>query len=196
MLLARRKLPFSAITACLPLATQSMKPLGGSSPWTALARRNCSRKPRASRTAFPTKPRRTRTRSWARILPAGSSSSRSGSASPAPSPICSNDGVVSAGQNQEAVTAQDAHRQVFVKVEEQPARQLEQPLPWRRPKIIRSRRVKAVQNLVPGFAGAFRDRKSTRLNSSHGYISYAVFCLKKKKQQIQTISAILSPTSV
>src|SRR2546429_1641284 len=32
--------------------------------------------------------------------------------------------------------------------------------------------------------GAFRakgpDRKSTRLNSSHGYISYAVFCLKKK----------------
>src|SRR3989449_2139872 len=28
---------------------------------------------------------------------------------------------------------------------------------------------------------AVRDRKSTRLNSSHGYISYAVFCLKKKK---------------
>src|SRR5256884_6319966 len=27
----------------------------------------------------------------------------------------------------------------------------------------------------------FGDRKSTRLNSSHGYISYAVFCLKKKK---------------
>src|SRR5687768_18111215 len=26
------------------------------------------------------------------------------------------------------------------------------------------------------------DRKSTRLNSSHGYISYAVFCLKKKRQ--------------
>src|SRR2546429_5798199 len=26
-----------------------------------------------------------------------------------------------------------------------------------------------------------RDRKSTRLNSSHGYISYAVFCLEKKK---------------
>src|SRR2546429_6833679 len=30
-------------------------------------------------------------------------------------------------------------------------------------------------------ATAERDRKSTRLNSSHGYISYAVFCLKKKK---------------
>src|SRR2546422_6092125 len=28
---------------------------------------------------------------------------------------------------------------------------------------------------------ARQDRKSTRLNSSHGYISYAVFCLKKKK---------------
>src|SRR2546422_7083945 len=27
------------------------------------------------------------------------------------------------------------------------------------------------------------DRKSTRLNSSHGYISYAVFCLKKKKER-------------
>src|SRR2546429_3754105 len=28
------------------------------------------------------------------------------------------------------------------------------------------------------------DRKSTRLNSSHGYISYAVFCLKKKKHTL------------
>src|SRR2546429_2805068 len=33
-----------------------------------------------------------------------------------------------------------------------------------------------------------RDRKSTRLNSSHGYISYAVFCLKKKKKHIAHIS--------
>src|SRR2546429_419798 len=31
---------------------------------------------------------------------------------------------------------------------------------------------------------AFQDRKSTRLNSSHGYISYAVFCLKKKTKTI------------
>src|SRR5256884_4120465 len=30
------------------------------------------------------------------------------------------------------------------------------------------------------------DRKSTRLNSSHGYISYAVFCLKKKKKITRT----------
>src|SRR3989449_8349876 len=31
------------------------------------------------------------------------------------------------------------------------------------------------------------DRKSTRLNSSHGYISYAVFCLKKKKKNSNEI---------
>src|SRR2546422_6216121 len=31
--------------------------------------------------------------------------------------------------------------------------------------------------------GDVADRKSTRLNSSHGYISYAVFCLKKKKNK-------------
>src|SRR2546429_1309733 len=31
---------------------------------------------------------------------------------------------------------------------------------------------------------ATQDRKSTRLNSSHGYISYAVFCLKKKKKKL------------
>src|SRR5689334_24720438 len=33
-------------------------------------------------------------------------------------------------------------------------------------------------------AGAMKDRKSTRLNSSHSSISYAVFCLKKKTQMI------------
>src|SRR2546422_5230205 len=32
-----------------------------------------------------------------------------------------------------------------------------------------------------------QDRKSTRLNSSHGYISYAVFCLKKKKKKKKNI---------
>src|SRR2546429_5224274 len=35
-------------------------------------------------------------------------------------------------------------------------------------------------NIVPKRAFSDEDRKSTRLNSSHGYISYAVFCLKKK----------------
>src|SRR2546422_8146919 len=40
----------------------------------------------------------------------------------------------------------------------------------------------AVNHLETSFAGfKLTDRKSTRLNSSHGYISYAVFCLKKKK---------------
>src|SRR2546429_5162516 len=34
------------------------------------------------------------------------------------------------------------------------------------------------------------DRKSTRLNSSHGYISYAVFCLKKKKQTTITLALL------
>src|SRR2546422_6244532 len=37
-------------------------------------------------------------------------------------------------------------------------------------------------------ADAVLDRKSTRLNSSHGYISYAVFCLKKKKKNYTTHS--------
>src|SRR2546422_8613521 len=35
---------------------------------------------------------------------------------------------------------------------------------------------------------ADRDRKSTRLNSSHGYISYAVFCLKKKEHEEDSVS--------
>src|SRR5687768_18194051 len=38
---------------------------------------------------------------------------------------------------------------------------------------------------------AVRDRKSTRLNSSHGYISYAVFCLKKKIDQVHEIIRIV-----
>src|SRR5258705_8068639 len=40
-----------------------------------------------------------------------------------------------------------------------------------------------------GFADALIDRKSTRLNSSHLGISYAVFCLKKKKKKIGTLLA-------
>src|SRR2546426_9749337 len=41
-----------------------------------------------------------------------------------------------------------------------------------------------VRGCEPGGAGGDRDRKSTRLNSSHLVISYAVFCLKKKKPHI------------
>src|SRR2546430_2946728 len=46
---------------------------------------------------------------------------------------------------------------------------------------------------VPGNAARLihRDRKSTRLNSSHSQISYAVFCLKKKKKKV-TLDVIVS----
>src|SRR2546422_6262830 len=49
----------------------------------------------------------------------------------------------------------------------------------------------------PGMAPiTVKDRKSTRLNSSHGYISYAVFCLKKKKNNIKScLQAIKRLTS-
>src|SRR2546429_1207365 len=54
--------------------------------------------------------------------------------------------------------------------------------PWLLPWV---RSVFASANCAPTESGlsatASRDRKSTRLNSSHGYISYAVFCLKKKE---------------
>src|SRR2546422_4377910 len=51
---------------------------------------------------------------------------------------------------------------------------------------IQARRNSPIEVTVVTRGGAgpvVGDRKSTRLNSSHGYISYAVFCLKKKKQQ-------------
>src|SRR2546429_6766015 len=49
------------------------------------------------------------------------------------------------------------------------------------PRPDRLRRRPAGGAPVRSGLGARGDRKSTRLNSSHGYISYAVFCLKKKK---------------
>src|SRR5476651_913360 len=42
----------------------------------------------------------------------------------------------------------------------------------------------------PGPVGVLIDRKSTRLNSSHANISYAVFCLKKKKKQQDLVHGI------
>src|SRR2546422_5383069 len=45
-------------------------------------------------------------------------------------------------------------------------------------------------DIVPG--ATLGDRKSTRLNSSHGYISYAVFCLKKKKTKKKKMSRIMT----
>src|SRR2546428_4612858 len=41
-----------------------------------------------------------------------------------------------------------------------------------------------------------RDRKSTRLNSSHDQISYAVFCLKKKKKHTELYSSAPLPRSI
>src|SRR2546430_5902327 len=43
----------------------------------------------------------------------------------------------------------------------------------------------------PGQTATLRDRKSTRLNSSHSQISYAVFCLKKKKKIKYNLSYII-----
>src|SRR2546430_6047673 len=45
-----------------------------------------------------------------------------------------------------------------------------------------------IRNEIPEIDFIFgpEDRKSTRLNSSHSQISYAVFCLKKKKKQLRT----------
>src|SRR2546429_5746296 len=46
-----------------------------------------------------------------------------------------------------------------------------------------------IKQRSPGYRASRvdRDRKSTRLNSSHGYISYAVFCLKKKKKSLNSL---------
>src|SRR3989442_2259464 len=56
--------------------------------------------------------------------------------------------------------------------------------------LRRQRRVARpdVGELEGGHDGVSLDRKSTRLNSSHVRISYAVFCLKKKKKQGLTVS--------
>src|SRR5688572_31275255 len=48
-------------------------------------------------------------------------------------------------------------------------------------------------DIAPASPTSVRDRKSTRLNSSHSQISYAVFCLKKKKKK-HTYSQYLSQT--
>src|SRR2546429_2430685 len=58
------------------------------------------------------------------------------------------------------------------------------PVVSQRGRLERERAVRELDALgVPGGTGGVEDRKSTRLNSSHGYISYAVFCLKKKITQ-------------
>src|SRR2546422_4714120 len=60
---------------------------------------------------------------------------------------------------------------------------------WREPLRVEPRQIE-IDVDQPGRAPVGeRDRKSTRLNSSHGYISYAVFCLKKKKK-IQSLQIL------
>src|SRR5687768_18050704 len=51
------------------------------------------------------------------------------------------------------------------------------------PAVRRADRRSCVRAVYKLRVAAQGDRKSTRLNSSHGYISYAVFCLKKKKKK-------------
>src|SRR5258708_31824202 len=48
----------------------------------------------------------------------------------------------------------------------------------------------APESRMAADADRLADRKSTRLNSSHQIISYAVFCLKKKKIEINTINVL------
>src|SRR5205807_2774213 len=61
--------------------------------------------------------------------------------------------------------------------------------PWRQGEALRA--LRAMQRVGVGIGLAiallFIDRKSTRLNSSHLVISYAVFCLKKKKKNLSII---------
>src|SRR2546429_6890817 len=65
---------------------------------------------------------------------------------------------------------------------------VEQHRPEREVGPVRTAGVGSDDRLVAGHGGVeIQDRKSTRLNSSHGYISYAVFCLKKKTTPIHVI---------
>src|SRR2546430_13641274 len=62
--------------------------------------------------------------------------------------------------------------------------------------LLRSGSTKDVVELLAPFSlDARRDRKSTRLNSSHSQISYAVFCLKKKKKWIPLLTDLVMKTA-
>src|SRR2546430_7825700 len=49
---------------------------------------------------------------------------------------------------------------------------------------------RTIEDIVELLAERAQDRKSTRLNSSHSQISYAVFCLKKKKKQHKLVTSL------
>src|SRR5207245_4403278 len=63
--------------------------------------------------------------------------------------------------------------------------------------VLTTREAKRVFGMVGGaaIAGAI-DRKSTRLNSSHGSISYAVFCLKKKKLPLANSAVLIASVAI
>src|SRR3712207_8796344 len=67
-----------------------------------------------------------------------------------------------------------------------------------RPSLVNCRDLATPATPLQRAGGAFSfragDRKSTRLNSSHANISYAVFCLKKKKQLDTAVRVILTVT--
>src|SRR2546422_2783557 len=65
-----------------------------------------------------------------------------------------------------------------------------------RPVVIRVKHDGRHKVAQRGHEGETPDRKSTRLNSSHGYISYAVFCLKKKKKNARRLSGALTQRMV
>src|SRR5256884_5773065 len=61
---------------------------------------------------------------------------------------------------------------------------------FRSPQARKKRVSLASHAAGPQSRESVRDRKSTRLNSSHGYISYAVFCLKKKNRTLDSTTYI------
>src|SRR3712207_7964597 len=65
--------------------------------------------------------------------------------------------------------------------------------PCVRSPVMRPAHSLAAPSVTPSLSDSFVDRKSTRLNSSHANISYAVFCLKKKYVHIYST---LSPSSL
>src|SRR2546422_6032564 len=58
------------------------------------------------------------------------------------------------------------------------------------PRLVRAMTAR-LEHRGPDGEGYHSDRESTRLNSSHGYISYAVFCLKKKKNDTPRDAPVL-----
>src|SRR2546429_9516132 len=65
-----------------------------------------------------------------------------------------------------------------------------------RPEVeLHQARIHRREEVGPHHGDETEDRKSTRLNSSHGYISYAVFCLKKKKKSTAVTTIVMTSAS-